>query len=165
MNWLDGLIIVGLLISMYLGYRRGLIGTLIMLGGIVLAIFVAGWFYRPVAHWLSGYLESTSQANVAAFIAIAVGVVLLTLLVRWLVDRFLNLTNLGWLNKLGGLVFGLLIGALLWAAFLSLIVKFPWGNVEATVRNSAIAGFLLDKFPFIFYLLPSEFEGVRRFFT
>jgi len=165
MNWLDGLIIFVLLIFVFLGFRRGLIGTLIMLAGIILAIFVAGWFYRPVAHWLSSYLESSSQANVAAFVVIAVGVVLLTFLVRCLVDRFINLANLGWLNKLGGLVVGLIIGGLVWAAFLSLIVKFPWGNVQQTVRSSAIADFLLDKFPFIFYLLPGDFEGVRRFFT
>jgi hypothetical protein len=54
---------------------------------------------------------------------------------------------------------------LVWGAVLSLIVKFPWGNVEGTVRSSAIADFLLDKFPFVLYLLPNDFEGVRRLFT
>lgn len=165
MNWLDGLIIFVVLICMFLGYRRGLLGTLIMLGGIVLAIVMAGWFYSPVANWLSNYLESWTQARVAAFIVIFVGIVVVALTISWLLDRFLSLAHIAWLNKLGGLVIGLVIGALVWGAVLSLIVKFPWGNVERTVRSSAIADFLLDKFPFVLYLLPNDFEGVRRLFT
>jgi uncharacterized membrane protein required for colicin V production len=48
MNWLDIAIIIIVLIPTYIGFRRGLIGTVIPLLGIILAIVFAGIFYDSV---------------------------------------------------------------------------------------------------------------------
>ncbi len=165
MNWLDIVIIVILVVPMFLGFRRGLIGTVLPLIGIVLGIVVAGQGYSYVAeHWLSGWLESPAQANIVAFILIFILLMIAITVVTKLVRGFLGLLLLGWIDKFGGLVFGLVMGGVVAGALLSIVSKFFSSRVEATVADSALAAFLLDKFPFVLYLLPKEFDVVRRFF-
>ena len=53
------------------------------------------------------------------------------------------------------------MGAIFISAILATIVKF-FG--EGLVTESALAGFLLDKFPIILGLLPSQFDSIRDFF-
>ncbi|MGB2885089.1 MAG: CvpA family protein, partial [Dehalococcoidia bacterium] len=81
-----------------------------------------------------------------------------------LVRGFLGFLLLGWIDKFGGLVFGLVMGGVVAGALLSIVSKFFSSRVEATVADSALAAFLLDKFPFVLYLLPKEFDAVRQFF-
>jgi membrane protein required for colicin V production len=165
MNWLDIVIIVMLIVPMFLGFRRGLIGTVLPLVGIVLGIVVAGRGYSYVAdHWLSGWLESPAQAKIVAFIIIFVLFMIAITVVTKLVRGFLGFLLLGWIDKFGGLVFGLVMGGVVAGALLSIVSKFFSSRVEATVADSALAAFLLDKFPFVLYLLPKEFDAVRQFF-
>ena len=79
--------------------------------------------------------------------------------------RFLNSIiskiMLGWLNRLGGAIFGLLIGAIFMGALLATIVKlFDTG----LVTESFLAGIMVDKLPLVLGLLPGEFDSVRDFF-
>ena len=60
---------------------------------------------------------------------------------------------LDWVNRLGG--------AILWGAILAVWVRF-FGT--GLVTESLIAGVLLDKFPLVLALLPSEFDAVRNYF-
>jgi membrane protein required for colicin V production len=53
------------------------------------------------------------------------------------------------------------MGAILISALLATVVKF-FG--EGMVTESALAGFLLDQFPIILGLLPSQFDSIRNFF-
>jgi membrane protein required for colicin V production len=165
MNWLDIAIIIIVLIPTYIGFRRGLIGTVIPLLGIILAIVFAGIFYDSVAGWLSGWLDSQSQANIVGFIIIFTLVLLASMSVAFLLRSFLSLLLLGWLDKLGGFVFGLLIGAVFSSVLLSIMSKFFASTVEETVADSALASFFLDKLPFVLLLLPNEFDSVRQFFS
>ena len=70
----------------------------------------------------------------------------------------------GWVDRVGGLVFGLAIGAILSGAILSLAAKYSSPGVETTIKDSALAAFFLDHFPFVLHLLPNEFDTVRQFF-
>ena len=69
---------------------------------------------------------------------------------------------LGWVNRLGGAVLGLILGAIFCGALLAMWVKFQ--GIGDTILDSALASFLLDKFPIVMGLLPSEFDSVRDFF-
>jgi membrane protein required for colicin V production len=165
MDWLDVVVILVMVLPMYLGWRRGLIGTVVPLVGLVFAILMAGHFYDPVAEWLSHWLDSSGQAKLLGFAIIFVAVIAAAFAIAFAARRFLNFLLIGWVDTIGGLVFGLLAGTLIAGGLLSLVSKFFGSRVEGTVADSALATFLLDKFPFVLLLLPGEFDAVRDFFV
>jgi membrane protein required for colicin V production len=69
---------------------------------------------------------------------------------------------LGWVNHLGGAVFGLVLGAIFCGALLAIWVKFL--GVTGAITESNLAPILVDFFPVVLALLPDEFDAIRPFF-
>ena len=164
MNWLDIVIIVFLAITVITGLSKGLIKTIIPLVGIIIAVVLAGHSYGSVADWLSTWLHSPSQANIAGFAIIFVAVVIVSLIIASLLSKFLNLLLLGWVDKLGGAVLGFVIGGLVCGAILTIITKYNFAGIEGTIRGSSLASFFVDHFNMALPFLPREFDSVREFF-
>jgi len=165
MDWLDVILIIMLVIPTFIGWRRGLVDAVIPLVGFAIAIILAGQFYDSVASWLSHWLHSPAQAKLLGFAIIFILVVAAAMVVASIARKLLTLLLLGWVDKIGGLVFGLLTGALVAGALLSLMLNFFGSRVEATITDSALATFLVDKFPLALYFLPGDFDSVRNLFT
>ena len=68
---------------------------------------------------------------------------------------------LGWVDKIGGAVLGLILGALSISAILAIIAKV---SNSSLITDSKFAGFFLDEFPLILKFLPSDFNTIRNFF-
>jgi membrane protein required for colicin V production len=164
MNWLDIVVIVFLAISTITGLRKGLIKTIIPLVGIIIAVVLAGRFYGSVADWLSTWLHSPSQANIAGFAIIFVAVVIASLIIASLLSKFLSLLLLGWVDKLGGAILGLVMGGLVCGAILTIITKYNFPGMEGTVHDSSLASFFVAHFNMVLPFLPSDFDSVRQFF-
>jgi membrane protein required for colicin V production len=96
-----------------------------------------------------------------AFIIILLVVVLVVALLAALLTKLISAVKLGWINRLGGAVLGVFLGAIFVAALLAVWVKVASPDV---VANSRIALVLLDKLPFILGLLPSDFDSIRNLF-
>lgn len=163
MDWLDIIIIVVLVITTLIGFKRGLIKTVLPLVGIILGVFLAGHFCGSMAGWLSPWLQSPNQSRIVAFAVIFILVTVVALALSSLMNRLLRLMLLGWVDKLGGAVFGLAVGGLIPTMFLALITRSHFSGVEDTVRDSSVAVFLLDRFYFVLGLLPQEFDAMRQF--
>ena len=65
-----------------------------------------------------------------------------------------------WLS-LAGAALGFVLGAIFCGAILAIWVKFLGAGA---IADSGIATLLLDRFPLVLALLPSEFDGIRSFF-
>jgi uncharacterized membrane protein required for colicin V production len=143
--------------------------TILPLAAIILGIALAGIFYGSLADLLSNWIGSRSQATILAFLIIAVVVIagsieLFVILSSIAGNRTVKLPFAGLVDRLGGLVLGFAIGAILAGTLLSLITKYPTRGLDATVGDSALAGFFLDQFPLVLALLPGEFDAVRQIF-
>ncbi len=144
-------------------------GTVIPLAGIILGIALAGYFYEPLADWLSPRLLSRGQASITAFAIIFILSMLVATKVLLSLSGLLNkrpypeLTDK--LNGMAGTILGLAIGGVLAGALLTIIARFYYSSVESTLRDSSIASFLLNNFPFILRILPKEFDIVRHLFS
>ena len=161
MNWLDIIIAIILVVNIFVGLRAGLIRMVVSLIGLILAIFLAGHYYQALADRLT-FITSDRVAGIAAYIVILVLVMILAAGVAWILSKVASLVMLGWLNHLGGAVLGLLTAGVFIGAILAIWAKYVGG--EGTIANSLLGGFLLDKFPLVLALLPSEFDVVRSFF-
>ena len=156
------------LFSLLVKGKTELSSTIIPISGIMTGITLAGFFYEPVAKWLSSWLTSRSQSAVAAFaiifiLATAVAIKILLSLAS-LLDKRPYQSFLDKLNGLGGTILGLAIGGLISGALITIIAKFYYTSVEATIRGSGLASFLLNNFPFVLRILPHEFDTVRYIF-
>jgi len=161
MNWLDIIIIIGLVISVFVGLRTGIIKAALSLAGLIVGVILAGKFYEPLAK-LFGFIPNEDAANIIAFALILVIVLIIVALLARLLRFIAKVTVvLGWLDYVGGALFGFLIGAISWSAILAIWVKFFGGEL---VADSFLAKMLLDKFPLVLGLLPSEFDTIRDFF-
>ena len=116
MNFLDLLIAIPLGYLIYKGYRRGIIFEVASLtgviGGSVIAVRLAHWFSEQVG--LTG-----NNSLLISFFLLFVGVVLTSLFLGKLAERFVKLIHVGFLNNFAGALLGLakgvcIIGVLLY---------------------------------------------------
>lgn len=160
MNWLDIALILFLVLTTFLGLRRGIIGLVLPLVGLIVGIILAGQHYGTVGGWLP--IENPEYAKWAAYAIIIlstfIGAIILSIILR----RFIRLVLLGWVDRLGGAILGLALGGLLCAAAVAACVKFGLGS--NLIHGSGVSRLLLDWFPFVLGLLPDEFNTVRNFF-
>jgi membrane protein required for colicin V production len=161
MNWLDITILVILAVAVFYGLKTGIIKAVLSLAGLIVGVVLAGRFYTGFAN-VFGFISNESIANAVAFGVIVIGVMVIAAVIANVLKWITSLVMLGWVNRLGGAVLGLIMGAILCGALLTL-----WGNFLGTpvvFAESNLAGILLDRFPAVLALLPGEFDAVRSFF-
>jgi membrane protein required for colicin V production len=161
MNWLDIVILVAIAIATFLGLRMGLIRAVLVLAGIIVGVVLAGRYSVPLSQHLT-FIPGEGVAKAVAFAIILIGVMIIAAVLAWLLTWAAKAIMLGWVNRLGGAIFGLLLGVLFCGAFLAMWVNFI-GMTEA-IAESTIATILLDRLPMVLALLPGEFDDVRSFF-
>lgn len=161
MNWLDIGILVIMATSAFLGLRIGIIKAILSLAGLVVGVILAGRFYSPLAGQLS-FIPQAGVAEVVAFAIIIMGIMLIASVLAKVVKWIASVVMLGWVNYLGGAVFGLTLGAILCSALLAIWVKFL--GTAGILSQSSLAAILLDRFPAVLALLPGEFDMIRSFF-
>ncbi len=161
MNWLDIVILVIMATSAFLGLRIGIIKAILSLAGLIVGVILAGRFYSPLAGQLS-FIPQAGVAEVVAFAIIIMGIMIIASVLAKVVKWIASVVMLGWINYLGGTVFGLALGAILCSALLAIWVKFL--GTAGIIIQSSLAAILLDRFPAVLALLPGEFDMIRSFF-
>ncbi len=162
MSWLDLVIVVVLAISTFLGLRMGIIKAVLSLAGVIVGVILAGQYYVALADILPFFSETSSAAKIVAFAIILIVVMVIAITLARLLKWAASVMMLGWVNRLGGAIFGLVLGAIFCGALLAIWVK--WLGVGSTITESIVAAILVDKFPLILALLPDEFDAIRSFF-
>ena len=161
MNWLDIIILVVVVIATFLGLRIGIIKAALSLAGLIVGIILAGRYYVPLSELLSA-IPQADVAKVVAFAIILIGVMVIASVLAAVLKWIASVVMLGWVNRLGGAVFGLVLGAMLCGALLATWVKFL--GIAEVISQSRLAVILLDRFPVVLALLPDEFDVIRSFF-
>lgn len=129
MNFLDLVIAVPLGYLIFKGYKRGLIFELASLAGVVFGCIVA----VRMAHWFSTMVGlEGDNAFLIAFFILFVGVVVLALFLGKLIERFVKLIHVGFLNNLAGAILGLLKGVCIVGVLLYYLAVIDLNNKVLT---------------------------------
>jgi membrane protein required for colicin V production len=200
MNWLDIVILIALVVPAFLGLRQGIIKAAMSLAGVIVGAVLASNFSEELGGVLT-FISNPDVASIAGYVIILVVVMAIAAVLAKVIKFTVKMVMLGWVDRLGGAVFGFLVGAIFMGALLAVIVNFSDGVGEAIagvtdalpdvvadtvtdaaeniagaiaptgdgtgpqwIQDSMLAGVLLDKFPIVLALLPSEFDAVRGFF-
>lgn len=161
MNWLDIVIIVVIAISAFGGLKNGLIKAVLSLAGLIVGVVLAGRYYTPLSEQLT-FIPQDNIARIVAFAIILIGVMIIAGVLANLLKWAVSAVMLGWVNRIGGAVFGLVLGAVFCGALLAMWIKFM--GIQSIIVESAMTNMLLDFFPVVLALLPDEFDAVRSFF-
>ncbi|HEX6915203.1 MAG TPA: CvpA family protein [Chitinophagaceae bacterium] len=108
--YIDFLFLVILVLAVFKGYSRGLIVAVFSLLAFIIGIMAAVKFSAKVAEWLQ---EQSGQDSpwmpFVAFVLVMVAVMLLIRLGASVIERVVKIAMMGWLNRLGGIIFYLLL--------------------------------------------------------
>lgn len=118
MNILDIILLIPLLWFAYKGFVNGLAIELASLLALILGIYLAYRFSVYVGYKIG---LNGKYAGIFAFIITFVAVVVLVHLLARIIDKAFSLASLGFINKLAGIVFGVLKIALVISIILYLI--------------------------------------------
>lgn len=114
-NWLDIFILILILIFALKGLKSGIIrelfGTIGIIGGFIVAIR----YKSEAGSWISKNVYDLNQINIMSgdgletivgFVATIFGIWILALILGEILSKLLELSGLGILDKLGGVIFG-----------------------------------------------------------
>ena len=161
MNWLDIVIIVLIAVPTLIGLKAGVIKAILSLVGVIIGVILAGQFHGLLAEQLT-FISQESIANIVAFAIILIGVMIIASIIAAVLKWIVSAVMLGWVNRLGGAVFGFLLGAIFCSAILAIWARFL--GASGPIADSVLAVLLLERFPMVLALLPGEFDAVRSFF-
>lgn len=139
MNVLDLIIGIILILFAISGLRRGLIIEAFYLASFIVGIFGAMYFSDWVASWLAGFVDAAlDYLTVIAFIITFVIFVVLTRFLGRIVSDIVAAVSLGFFDKIGGFLFGILKGGLILSVLILIMNIFGLTNlISANVKRSS----------------------------
>ncbi|MBQ2025530.1 MAG: CvpA family protein [Paludibacteraceae bacterium] len=140
-NWLDIALGIPLLYGIVSGLFKGIVQSVGSLIGLVLGIVLAYVYAKPFSQQLIQWFVLTpDQSYAISFVLLFIAVVVVCALLVKIIDKFLSLVTLGWINKLLGGVFGLLKFALLLSVLIHLVdmvdQRFNW--IQPQVKQNSL---------------------------
>ena len=148
MSWIDLIIIAAVAYGIIRGIMKGFVRQISALIGVFIAIFVARIYYIDLSEYVRVWFDLDLQyAKPAAFAVIFLAVVLLCHFVALLIDKFLKIIALSWLNRIAGAAFGLLKMLIILSILFNLMQSFsnkttlfPKEAVEKSVFFEPVKG-------------------------
>ena len=124
MNYIDIVLGILLILSAIGGFRKGLIVELASLAALILGIWGAIKFSYVTSEFLVENFDwKWDHLNIVSFIITFIVIVILVHIVGNVVNKLVETVMLGFVNKLAGLVFGILKGALILSIILVVFDK------------------------------------------
>jgi membrane protein required for colicin V production len=157
MNWIDMAIIVILALSMVMGFINGLVKEVASLAALILGIWGAIKFSAFTAEKLYDYFDMSGQyVGVISFLITFGIIVVLIHFVGLIVNKIVDAAALGFVNRLLGIVFGLLKSVLILSVLFVVINAIddhksflPKDKIEESIFFNPISDIAPAIFPII----------------
>ena len=155
MNYLDIIIAIILVIFGWKGLRKGLIIEVVTLVAFGIGIYGAMHFSDFTAAHLQEFMEiNPKYLNTIAFVLTFIILVVVVNLIGKLVSKAIESMNLGFFDKLGGFLFGIIKGVLLCSVLLMVLNNFQLlGVVKSEVKEKS------KLYPYIEQTVPYVYRG------
>ena len=177
MNWIDVLIIISTLAIALVAYRYGIILMFFTLVGVVGGVVLASRYHS--------FLGESNLAQVAAFVIVLMGAWVVASVLECGGRGLFRVMRLGWVDKAGAAVLGMVVGLAICAGVLAMVAKattfgvgdIPVGDQEVhgavvasqdwaseNISESYLARLLLERLTLERSLLPEKFDFLEHFF-
>ena len=155
MNYIDIIIAIILFLFGFKGLRKGLIIEVVTLLAFGVGIYGAMHFSDFTAEHLTEYVEvNPKYLNTIAFVLTFVLLVIAVNLIGRLLSKTVKAMNLGFLDRLGGFVFGVAKGVLLCSVFILVLNNLQLvGLVKEDVKKESYL------YPYVEQTVPYLYKG------
>jgi len=163
---LDFILLIILFFFAFAGFFFGLIRSVGSLIGTILGIVVAANYFQIFANWLVDLGVSDNLARIIGFLIIFIIVSKLISLVFYILNKIFNLLSiipfLKTINRIAGLLFGLIEGGVILGVLLVFIIKFPFADfLIMAIESSKLAEYLFGVGTWLLPLLPELFNQAK----
>ena len=146
MSWLDIVIIAVVALIALAGWRMGGIHIAVTGAGILAGIALSSRVHHRVTPIFSPFIDSDNGAEIAAFTAIFILVLIASVVVGFMVRTLSRKLMLGWMDNMAGLALGVVVTLAIGSAAFSAIQSYPVHGLDNTIADSTLAPFLADNF-------------------
>lgn len=169
--FIDFIFAIILLVACFKGFRKGLIVALFSMLALIIGLAAALKLSALVSEYLSTHTGTTGKwLPFVSFVIVFVIVIILVNLVAKLIQKSVELVLLGWINRLGGVIFYLLMYAIIFSILLFYLVQLKVVSDE-TIANSIsypfikpLGPYVIDKLGEIIPLFKNLFGQLQSFF-
>ena len=135
-NVIDLFILGTLLITIVLGFWKGFVRTLSAVTGLILGVVGAARYYPLVEPYLSRISSLDPQiCSILSMVLIFIGVQVVFVLIRRILDALIDLTRLSWVDRVLGAAMGAASGLLVVAAVVqAVLIAMPEWPAVGTSR-------------------------------
>ena len=157
---LDIAIIVSGGVATYLGWRLGMIRVGMALVGVAAGV-VLGMYNAPsVTPYVAQVAGEGKLADGLGFMAVFLGVFAASVFLGAVIQRFLRLVFLGWLDSTAGAILGLLVMVGLWSVGLYFVGPSLGEDFIRSLDNTGVAGTMRREAPMLLDAAP---EIIKRY--
>lgn len=157
MNWIDAAIIIILILSMIMGFINGLVKEVASLAALILGIWGAIKFSTFTAAKLYDYFDMTGRyVGIIAFIITFLIIVVIIHFVGILAEKVITAASLGFINRILGIVFGVLKSVLILSVFFVILNAIDSKRSflpKKTIEESRFYNTISDIAPAIFPII------------
>lgn len=125
MTWIDGTILFILLLSAFLGWKRGMMKELVALATWIAAIVLSRTFAPQINTMLEPYFHTEPLRTLVSFILVIALVVMAGSLVKRAAGALVSASGLSGADRFGGLIFGTVRGAVILAVLVAVLGLTP----------------------------------------
>ena len=143
MTILDGIFVIIIFLALLRGLVRGLVKELVFIVALVLAFLVAWSGSAPLRLWMNQIIPDNPQlAATISYVIVFIAVFLLVLFLGIAVRHMLHTLWLGWFDRLGGALLGMLKGSLL-CGVITLLFMTGFSQDAEILRKSRMAPYMV----------------------
>ena len=157
MNLLDYVLVVIVGYCLIRGVFRGMIKELSSIVGVMGGFYAAYSYYPYLAQQLSRWVTNPAYLSIFSFLVIFVLVFLAVSLTGVVIKYLMNISFLGWTDRICGAIFGSVKGFLITVVLLLVLTTFLPKNA-AILKQSWVAHHLMDVSAYLIQLTPKEMK-------
>lgn len=140
-SWFDAVVGILILLLAIRGVINGFVREFLGLVGIVGGVYVASVYAESVGSWISANVyafKNPSAITLIGFLVLLVGIWVIALLIAEVLQKLINLSALGVVNRLLGFAFGALKVFMVFAIIIAALtnIQFARSFIERKTQNS-----------------------------